>query len=312
MRPVKPPRLRKKDVIGIVSPASPISDVSKIERGVRYLESLGYRVVVGKHATNVRGYLAGTDDERVSDLHAMFNDKAVRAIICVRGGYGTPRLLPLLNYKMIARAPKILVGFSDITALHLALYKRTGLITFHGPMLGVDMAGRMERFTEEMFWRVLTSARKFGPLPVFQEALRSLWKGSAKGTLLGGNLSLLVSMMGTPYLPGFAGSVAFLEEVNEEPYRVDRMLQHLRNASVLTRTRAVLAGQFRDCVPKEPGTPSLTVDELLEETARDLRKPFLANLPFGHEKRKLTLPIGIMCRVDSVSKSVELMEGAVS
>mgnify|MGYP000754844927 CR=1 FL=1 len=215
--PLKPTRLKPGDLIGIISPSSPIADSTRIEKGVRYLESLGYRTTVGKHVGKMRGYLAGTDEERAADVHEMFSDRQVKAIVCVRGGYGTPRLLPLLNYRLIERNPKIFVGFSDVTALQLALWKKCSLITFHGPMAGVEMANAMDSFTEEMLWRCLTSNKPLGELTLPEEPLDlSLLPGVATGRLLGGNLSLVVSVLGTAYQPDFAGALVFLEEITEE------------------------------------------------------------------------------------------------
>ncbi len=311
MKTRKPARLKKGDVVGVVSPASPIADVSKIERGVRYVESLGYRTLVGEHVTKVAGYLAGADDERVDALPAMCANRHVKAILCVRGGYGTPRLLPLLDYKLIARNPKILAGFSDITALQMALWKMCRLITFHGPMLGVDMVGGMDPFTEEIFWRLVTSRRKPEKIQFNDDLGKTLYKGKSVGRLLGGNLSLLVSLLGTRFLPDFRDAVLFIEDVGEEPYRIDRMTTQLNNSRLLDRISALLGGTFADCVPKDPKTPSRTSDEILSELASVLKIPFLSNIPFGHVQRKLTLPIGVRARVDADKRSIEFLEAAV-
>lgn len=312
MKILKPRKLKKGDLIGIVSPASPIADSTKIGRGVRYLESLGYRVTVGEHAGKTFGYLAGTDDERAADLHSMFSNKHVKAIIAVRGGYGTPRLLRLLNYQLILRNPKILVGFSDLTALQLALWKKCRLTTFHGPMLGVDMADPMDPFTEESFWQAVTTTSRTGKISLPDgTTLSAIIPGTATGRLLGGNLSLLVSVTGTPYVPDFAGAIIFLEEIGEEPYRVDRMLTQLRNAGVFSRANGLLGGQFTDCSPKDPAQPSLTIEDVLAETGLSLAKPFLSNLPFGHIPTKLTFPVGIRVRLDAGAHSVEYLEPAV-
>jgi muramoyltetrapeptide carboxypeptidase len=312
MKVLKPPRLRKGDVIGVVSPSSPPPDTSYIDRGVRYLEQLGYRVAIGKNTARVHGYLAGTDAERASDVHAMFASRHVKAIMCVRGGYGTSRLLPLLDFRLITRNPKILSGFSDCTALQLGLWRKCRLITFHGPMVGVEMAEGMDPYTEEMLWATLTSSKKPGRirLPADTEPV-CMHPGKASGRLLGGNLSLIVSLLGTPYLPDFKGSVLMVEEIGEEPYRIDRMVTQLRNASVLEQCAAVLSGQFTDCTPKDIARPSFSVDEILREQAGGSPVPFVANLPFGHVRRKLTLPVGLKVTVDASDCSIELTEAAV-
>ena len=311
MNTLKPAALQKNDVVGVISPASPVADSSKIERGIRYLESLGYRVAVGKHLNRTMGYLAGSDKERVADIHAMFKDGKVKAIICLRGGYGTPRLLQTLDYKLIARNPKILVGFSDITALQLAIWTKCRLITFHGPMLGVEMAGGMDPYTEEHFWRMLTTRRK--PLAVSFDDMepKILRRGTAEGRLLGGNLSLLVTLVGTGFLPDLRNAILFFEEVNEEPYRVDRMLVQLRNAGILSRVRGLMAGQFPGCVPADPSVPSRGIEELLSELAGSTRVPFLAQLSFGHLSKKLTLPVGLRACLRAGARRMEFLEPPV-
>lgn len=306
-----PLRLRTGDLIGVIAPASPLDDLTRIERGIRYLESCGYRAVTGAHVGARSGYLAGTDDERADDLCAMFADRRVKAIVCLRGGYGTPRLLTQLDYAIIRKNPKIFVGYSDITALHLAFWARAGLVTFHGPMLGVDMAGAMDPFAEECFWRVLTSpARRQMLIPPGGVAV-PLVSGKATGRLLGGNLSLLVSLCGTPYLPDFRRALLFLEEIGEEPYRVDRMLTQLRNAGMDRRAGGLAFGQFSDCVPRDPGKPSQTVEEIIREFAAGSGRPSLAGLPFGHERKMITLPVGVRAVLDSRAGSLELLGPAV-
>ncbi|MBI4536079.1 MAG: LD-carboxypeptidase [Ignavibacteriae bacterium] len=309
---VKPGKLNKGDLIGVVSPASSIADSSRIESGVRYLERLGYSVRVGDHVGKVHGYLAGDDADRLSDLQGMFTDTRVKAVVCIRGGYGTSRLLSWINYRLVARNPKILVGFSDITALQLALLRRCGLITFHGPMLGVEMANTIDPFTEEMFWILVSSTTKIGKVAFpASSSLISLHGGRAVGRLIGGNLSMMTTLMGTHFLPDMRGSVLCIEEIDEEPYRIDRMLTHLRNAAVLDKVSAIIAGQFTDCLPKDSSKPSLTVEEVLAESAKRLAKPFLANLPFGHIPLKVTLPIGLKVRVDADAGAMEFLEAAV-
>lgn len=311
MRVRKPARLRKGDLLGIIAPASPVADLHLVERGVRYLERCGYRALVGSSVFKTHGYLSGTDRQRMDDLHAMFRDRRVKGIICVRGGYGTPRLLPMIDYRLIARNPKVLVGFSDVTALQLAIWKKCRLVTFHGPMLAGDMAARMHPFTEEMFWRILTSTRPLGRVN-FPASIRPwmLHTGRASGRLLGGNLSLICTLLGTRFRPDFRGSILFLEETGEEPYRVDRMLTQLSNASILSGVAGIVAGSFTNCVPSDPVKPSFTVDHLLHELALT-GKPFLGGVPFGHTPVKLTLPVGITARLDTARTALMLDESAV-
>jgi muramoyltetrapeptide carboxypeptidase len=308
---LKPPRLRPGDLIGLVSPASTIADPARLEHGIAYIEGMGYRTVVGKHALAARGYLAGTDEERAADLHEMFAHPEVKAIICIRGGYGTPRLLSLVDYRLIARNPKIFVGYSDITSLQLALWKKCGLVTFQGPMAGVDMPGGLDPFTEKLFWQLLTSPKKAGSVLPPDAAPETLHPGRGTGILLGGNLSHFVAAIGTPYMPTLKGAMLFLEDVDEEPQRVDRMMSQLRHSSILRNTAGILNGDYTDCVPKDPTKPSLTVAEVFREIASLHATPFLGGLPFGHEAKKITMPMGIRARVDAGKMTLEFLEGAV-
>jgi muramoyltetrapeptide carboxypeptidase len=311
MNLLKPPPLKKGDLIGLISPASRIADVSRIERATRYLETLGYRTVVGAHATQLHGYLAGTDEERAADIHTMFERRDVKAIFCIRGGYGTPRLLPLLRYRLIARNPKIFVGYSDITALHLAFWKYTGLVSFHGSMAGVDMADPMDLFTEEVFWRLLTSTKKGGSIVFPPPQPEGVVRGKATGRLLGGNLALVTALLGTRYQPRFDETLLYLEDIGEDPYRVDRMFTQLRGASVLARCSGIMIGHFTDCVPKDPSTPTFTTEQVLREYLTAAQRPALWHVPFGHERQNMPIPVGIRARIDARTGSVEYLESAV-
>ena len=316
MNVFKPPRLKEHDVIGIVAPASAPSSDQKIDKGIHYFEQLGYRVKLGAHTKAVHGYLAGTDEERASDLNDMFADKQVKAIIAVRGGYGTLRLLERIDYQVVRRNPKILVGYSDLTALELALFMKTKLLTFSGPMLAVEMLDKMDPFTEEFFWRLLTSPHPVGHVPnPDKKPLKTLLSPSKKarvtGRLLGGNLSMVSSITGTMFQPDFRRHILFFEEVGEEPYRIDRMLAQLRLAGILQSIKALLIGSLIDCVPTDRAKPSLSVDEVLDELTWDLKIPILSRLAYGHVRRKLTMPIGLTARVDSRSRTLEFLEGCV-
>jgi muramoyltetrapeptide carboxypeptidase len=178
-------------------------------------------------------------------------------------------------------------------------------------MVGVDMADRMDQFTEELLWRTLTSTRKIGRIPLPDPAPSVLSPGRSVGRLFGGNLSLIISILGTRFQPDFRGAVLFMEDIGEEPYRIDRMLAQLKNAGILSRVNAILTGQFTDCLPKDPAKPSLTVDQLLLQCAEDAEKPFLSNVPFGHDARKMTIPVGIKARVDTGTGTIEYLESAV-
>ncbi|MBI2620197.1 MAG: LD-carboxypeptidase [Ignavibacteriales bacterium] len=312
MKIVKPPRLRKGDVIGLVSPASAPSSPDKIEKSTQYLEHLGYRVKIGKHVMDEVGYLAGRDEDRTSDLNEMFRDRSVRAIIAVRGGYGTPRILRRIDFQAVKRDPKIIVGYSDLTSLQLALFRKTGLITFSGPMAGVEMWNDIDPYTEEHFWKVITSTTKIGLLENPPDVpLRSHGRGKGSGRLMGGNLSCLMSNHGTPYAADYRKAVLVVEDVDEAPHRVDRMFAQLRNAGVFKTITALLLGCFTDCHPPDPSKPHLTIDQVLAEVIESSPVPVLSNLQYGHIPRKLTLPIGSRTRVSASHRTLEIVESAV-
>ncbi len=310
---IKPPALHRGDVIGIIAPASPVTSDEKIEKGVNYLEQLGYKVKLGKHVRATHGYLAGTDSNRAHDINDMFKDKQVKAIFSLRGGYGTPRLLPLINYKLIKQNPKILVGYSDITALQLAIFKKTNLVTFSGPMVSVEMWNKIDPATEGIFWTMLLSTKKFGVLhnATFTQTT-PLRRGRETGILLGGNLTLIASILGSQYIPSFKDSILFLEEVDEQNYRFDRLLNQLALSKILEQAKGIVIGQLTDIVQKDPTQPFLTVEEILAEYFGKMKKPILTNFPYGHIPKKFTLPFGISVRVDAGKNQIELLEGAVS
>lgn len=307
---MKPRRLEWGDTIGIISPASPMR-LDRLQRGVEYLQQKGYHVLVGKNAYQKRGYLAGTDSQRASDLNDMLLNPQVKAIFCTRGGYGTLRILDLIDYSIIRKNPKILVGYSDITALQLAIFSQTGLITFSGPMVAVEMGKGLDSFTEKNFWKVLSSPERIGPLEdPNSRGLVVFREGKARGILIGGCLSILTSLLGTKYLPDLEDKILFLEEVGEEPYRFDRYLTQLKLAGILNQVQGIIFGQIVDCVPKEE--QSLTIEEVIEEVTADLDIPVVSGVPYGHIDRKFTLPIGVEAFLDTKRQRIEILEGAVS
>jgi muramoyltetrapeptide carboxypeptidase len=311
IRIVKPPRLNPGDLIGIAAPSGPVLSHQKLNKGIRYLETLGYMVVLAPHAVEQRGYLAGFDKDRAQDLNDLFGNPHVRAIFVARGGYGMPRILPLLDYQLIRRNPKILVGYSDVTALQLGLLAKTGLVTFAGPMVATDIF-RLQGLAEETFWRCLTSTKPLGRLgnPTGRK-LSTINKGIGHGRLVGGNLSVLSALAGTEYLPDLRGAVLLLEEIDEQPYRIDRMLHQLKLAKLLDRLAGVVLGGFTNCVPSDKRKPSLSLGEIFRDTFASVRAPVLVNLHHGHVADSLTLPLGVSARVDGGRKTVEIVEGAV-
>jgi muramoyltetrapeptide carboxypeptidase len=312
MKLLKPPKLKKSDVIGIISPASTPTDLSKIELGVNYLEKLGYRVEVGENVGKEHGYLAGSDEERLQDFHNMFKNKNIKAIFSIRGGYGSGRLLDKIDYSLIKRNPKIFVGYSDITALQLAIFKKVGLVTFAGPMLATDFSEKVNSFTEENFWKVITSSKKIGKLHnPNDEKFYKLNSGRAEGNILGGNLAVLSSIMGTEYFPNFKGSILFLEDIGEVPYKIDRFFNQLKLAKIFNQINGVILGRFVDCYETDKSKSTIKLNEVVEHYFSKLKIPVIYNFSHGHIKENITIPLGLNTKLNSSRCFVEITENAV-
>ena len=296
---VKPFRLKQGDRIGVLAPAGPVAK-EELQAGIEALEALGFPVVLSHHALSREGYLAGEDELRLHDLHAMFQDERVKAILCARGGYGVLRLFERIDFDLIRKHPKILVGYSDITALLLAVYKKSHLVTVHGPVLR-DVVKNHGKNLKSLI-RLLTSREaaswRF-------EGARALRKGSAEGKLMGGNLSLLTHLLGTPFMPSPKGALLFIEEKGEALYRIDRMLTHLRLSGFLSGCKGVMIGAFKDC-----GDPA-AVEALVEERLGDLHVPVMSGLPVGHGEENIALPIGVKAVLDTTQTTLALGEPCV-
>jgi muramoyltetrapeptide carboxypeptidase len=292
---VKPHRLRQGHEVGIIAPAGPVHQ-SEIRPAIDLLVSAGYRVVLASHLFHRDGYMAGDDDSRLEDIHSMFHNEDIRVIFCARGGYGTLRLLDRIDYDLIRSNPKIFVGYSDITALLLAIYKKTGLITFHGPVV--------KEFTKNSN----RNLNLFFDLVSSKEALRLdmsggavLLPGKTRGNLLGGNLSLITRLIGTPFMPSMKGALLFVEETGEPLYRVDRMLTHLRLSGLLDEVVGLIAGRFIDC-----GDMS-EINNVITNTVSDFGFPVISGLPVGHGTENVTLPIGLQADLDTDHMSLSFI-----
>jgi muramoyltetrapeptide carboxypeptidase len=317
---IKPPRLAPGQTIGLISPSGPTSPTTGttpelLEAARVRLADEGFRTVVGRHALDVRGYLAGHDADRVADLHAMFADPDVHAVICIRGGYGTMRLLGALDYDLVRRHPKVFIGYSDITALHLAFYHRAGLVTFHGPMATALAKG--DGHDLQHLLRTITRPDPPGPLtnPADGPAIDTLVPGTAEGVLLGGNLALLTSLLGTPYLPALSGAVLFIEDIVDHLYRLDRKLVHLRLAGVLEQAAGFVVGESRlrtETPGNGPAAPTLSMREIFEDLIVPFGKPAIYGLACGHGAYHLTLPMGTRARLDATRGVLSIEEPAVA
>ncbi len=299
----KPPALRPGDRVGLIAPASPLSD-GEIERGVEHVRLLGLEPVLGRFAAASTGYLAGSDLDRAADFNRMARDPAIRGIIALRGGYGTMRILDALDYGAIAADPKVVMGFSDLTAVLNAVARRSAVITFHGPLAARESV--FDETTRAYIERVCMSSEPIGTLRAPEAHV--VHGGSARGRLAGGNLSLVAALTGTPWAPAFHDALLLLEDTDEEPYRIDRMLTQLRLAGALGAAKGVLFGACTHCEAKGP---SMSVNQVIEDRLGDLERPVLSGLPFGHIHEQWVLPIGLEARLDAESRSLEIPESAV-
>jgi muramoyltetrapeptide carboxypeptidase len=312
MKYIKPEKLKRNNLIGIISPASSPEDLSLIEKGIKYIEGSGYRTLVGKNVGKYRGYLAGSDDERVSDIHQMFSNKKVKAIFCIRGGYGASRLLDKIDYKLIRNNPKIFVGFSDITALHMAFLHKSRLITFAGPMVASNFAKDLSHYTEEYFWQTITSNKKPGKIIwAANEKPESITPGKTNGKMIGGNLAVFNSLLGTNFLPNLKDKILFIEDVNEYPYKIDRMLNQLKLNKVFRKVKGIILGSFVDCVEQDQNKNTLTIEEIFKDYFHELKIPVISGFPHGHVKDLVTIPIGINVKMNTYKGYIEFSESGV-
>jgi len=299
--------------IGIISPASRPLDEEKYRNGILYLRDCGYQVVESNQVLDSYGYLAGSDQVRADNFNAMFRDPQIDAVFCSRGGYGTPRIIDAIDYDVIRKNPKLFVGYSDITALNLAIWKKASLVTFSGPMVAVEMGKGIQPFTEAWFWKLLTSPVQNVLLSNPPDSpVRIIRPGQASGRLLGGCLSLINAVLGSAYCPNFQESILFIEDIEEEPYRIDRYLAQLKLAGIFKQISGLVIGQFVDCVPSEPEKPHLTIDQIIEDFVRDLNIPIIANFAYGHVPIKHTMPIGIEVELNTGKGGLIMKENAVS
>ena len=314
---VRPPRLARESRVALVAPAGPLLERDDLTRAEALCRALGYEPVLGPHAGGQYGYFSGTDEERLADLNGAFRDPSIDAVWCIRGGYGVTRILEGVDFEALARRPRAVIGYSDVTALLAGVTRRAGLAAFHAPTARAPMPA----FSRRHFARVLTAAEPAGvlePLPVPTDVLVpqenrivTIRGGVAEGRLAGGNLTLLQCLVGTPFFPDLDGALLFLEDVNEELYRIDRMLAHLRMVGALARIRGVLVGRFTGLERHIPDG-ALGLDEVLDHYFGPLGVPVAHGLPIGHIDEQWTIPLGVRARFDADTGAVELLEAAVT
>jgi len=313
---IKPRRLRKGDTVGLIAPASNMNEDESIRIAADIVESLGFKSRLGEHIFKRNEYLAGTDQQRAYDVNGMFADDDVDAIFCVRGGYGSSRILPYLDYDLIARNPKILLGYSDITSILTAIHSKTGLVGFHGSVLKHSFS----EYTLNEFKKVVmhpTSPTRIGAAPPFetdegrvdaQNRLTRIAGGTASGPLLGGNLLLISRLLGTEFEPDFRGRILFLEEIHEEPYKIDRMLTHLWLAKKLQQVAGIAFGRFTDA---DASGNSFSIEEVLRDRCSKLGIPVVRGYMIGHVQDQTVMPIGIEAELNADNGTLTLLDTAV-
>ena len=305
---VKPPVLRQGDCIGLVAPSSPFQQ-DALQAGIRFLRDEGFLV---RHLPDLlerrRGFLAGGDQERTDELQKMFEDPEVKAVFAVRGGYGAQRILDRLDGALIRNHPKVFLGYSDVTCLLTFFLQTARLVCFHGPL--VNEMGSLSDVTRDCLLRLLTQTEPLGPMPLGE--LRWIRKGLARGPIVGGNLSLLCSTLGTAWELETAGRILLLEDRGEKPYKVDRMLVQLSQAGKLSSITGLLLGEFQgDRTDGREGDEKDAMEEVLRENARGLGVPVACGLPLGHGKHNVPLPLGVLAEIDGSEGRVSILEPAV-
>lgn len=303
-----PKRLKKGDTIGIAASAGPIKDRKEVQEFQDVLHQLGYKTKLGKNVFGQHGYFSASDKERASEFMELISDDEVQGVFFIRGGWGCARILDLLDYNTIARNAKVIMGFSDITALLNAITYKTGLVTFHGP----GGNSTWNNYSVNYIRQLLHEGEKV----VFENSpndrtIISYSSGISEGIFYGGNLSVLCGMVGSNYLPDWNGKILFLEDVGEEPYRIDRMLTQLRLAGIFDQISGLVLGNFRKCTPEDPSR-SFTLEEVFEQHFSKVKFPVFYGAQIGHVRNKFTVPVGIKVCMDADSGTIELLESGVA
>ncbi|MEO5894202.1 MAG: LD-carboxypeptidase [Vicinamibacterales bacterium] len=314
---IRPRHLTAGDTVALVAPASATFQTLDLDIARESLEALGLNVKVGAHLMGRHGYLAGDDKDRADDINKFFADDSVRAVLPIRGGWGSARVLPYLNFDVIRKNPKILLGYSDITALLLAIHAKTGMITFHGP----NGMGRWDSWSLEYVKRVLFNVESMtmenphalsdkNSLVQIENRIRTITPGTARGPLLGGNLTVLTTILGSPYVPSWDGAILFCEDVGEDLYRIDRMFTQLKLVGALEKIRGFVFGTCSECGPGE-GFASLTLEEIFNDHIKPLRVPAWSGAMIGHDTPQWTLPVGAEVEIDASKGTISMIAPAV-
>ncbi len=306
---LKPPRLESGMAIGIIAPSSPLR-IETFERGLENIQQAGFRTVLGDNIRASHGYLAGSDNDRANDLTEMFARKDIDAVFCACGGYGASRMADRVDWDVVAANPKIFVGYSDVTSLHLAFEHRTNQTTIYGPMVGTFGAG-LSDLAQQTFWRLICSPEPHGTLDTGDAEIRTVAGGKAKGRLAGGCLAILNAGIGTIDEPDFDGRIVLIEDIGDPLYRSDRFLVQLRRVGILEKAAGFVIGRLTDWEKEEKAPPVITPDDLWRDIIAPLGKPAISGFPFGHVKNPLTLPLGCLAELDADTGTLTILAAAV-
>jgi muramoyltetrapeptide carboxypeptidase len=318
-KPIKPKRLSLGDTVGLVAPANATFQSVELQVAKESLEALGLKVKTGGHLLDRHGYMAGLDKDRADDINRFFADPNIHAVLPIRGGWGSARVLPYLDFDTIRRNPKIVLGYSDITALLLSIHAKAGLVTFHGP----NGMGRWDAYSVDFFKRMLMQGEAVtfsnpktmsdrNSLTQVENRVQTITGGKARGRLLGGNLTVLTTIVGSPYLPQWDGAIFFCEDVSEGYYRIDRMLTQLKLAGVLSKIRGFVFGTCSECTAGDNNFGALTMEEIFADHIKPLGVPAWSGAMIGHSMPQWTLAEGIEVEVDADAGTIRMAEGAVA
>lgn len=315
---IKPNMIKPGDTIGLITPGTSVTDPDEIAKAIEIVDFLGLKYKLGENVKSGSGYKSRSIEERIEDIHSMFADPDIKGVFCIRGGYGSIQILDYIDYNLIRNNPKVFLGYSDITALHLAINKFSGLITFHGPV----MTSAFTEFTMNSLRQTIMNNQVIGKISNppniinFRKVhpLRTIKNGIAEGRLIGGNLSLISSLMGTKYEINTKDSILFLEDVGEEPFRIDRMLSQLKIAGKFREANGIIFGECSGCNFDKLNSSRVwdyTLGEILDQIFSDINIPVLFGLTIGHTSNQITLPIGLNAILDADVGSITVNESAV-
>ena len=303
---IKPKPLHPGETIGVIAPAGPV-EPKELSDGIQHLESLGFSTLIGPSVYRSRSYLAGSDQDRINDLVEIYRNPEIKAIMAARGGYGTLRLLPFLDPELFLQNPKIVVGSSDLTFLLFFLLKQCGMISIHGPMVGPNFGRKTSSKTDEFFLKVVSSVSEGDSL--VYPPVQVLKRGNAEGVLTGGCLSMVCASIGTPFEVDTKGTILFLEDIDERPYRIDRMLTYLKIAGKLEGVKGIIFGTMEKCHPLQD--EPYTLIDVLKDCLSDFEGPILFGFPSGHGDLNLAIPIGVRAYLDGATGELQLLERGV-